>query len=136
MKRGPTVVLGLLIFLILAGGAYSLRARRNGIRFLPGRGQSDVPRAPVGVRIRVEVVNTTKVRGLGRRASQLLRDQGFDVVQVSSGAPLRDTTLVLDRSNHPAWATAVAQIMGPAARSEARTDSSRYLDVTVLLGSA
>ena len=46
------------------------------------------------------------------------------------------TTVVLDRSRHPAWAAVVAQVLGPAARSESRPDSSHYVDVTVLLGSA
>jgi len=76
-----------------------------------------------------------RTRGLARRATRVLRDQGFDVVEMSTGGPVRDTTLVLDRSGHPAWAATVAKLLGPAARSETRPDSSHYLDVTVLLGS-
>jgi hypothetical protein len=88
------------------------------------------------VRVRVQVVNTTRTRGLARRATRVLRDQGFDVVEMGTGGPTLDSTLVLDRSGHPAWAASVAKLLGPGARSEARPDSSHYLDITVLLGSS
>jgi hypothetical protein len=91
-------------------------------------------RAPEGVRVRVQVLNTTKTRGLARRATQLLRDRGFDVVEIGTVSPTVDTTVVLDLSGHPEWANAVAKVMTPA-RTRARRDSSRYLDVTVLVGS-
>ena len=91
-------------------------------------------RAPEGVRIRVQVLNATRTRGLARRATRLLRDRGFDVVEVGTSAEARDSTLVLDRSGHPEWAELVAEVMG--ARTEARPDSSRYLDVTVLIGAS
>lgn len=135
MKRGPLLLVGLLVFLVLAGGAYVVRSRR-GISSVVARHAADsTVRAPAGVRVRVQVINTTRTRGLARRATRVLRDQGFDVVEMSTGGPLRDTTLVLDRSGHPAWAASVATLLGPAARSETRPDSSHYLDVTVLLGS-
>jgi hypothetical protein len=95
--------------------------------------RADGPHAPADVRIRVQVLNTTKTRGLARRATRLLRDRGFDVVELGTTSPMIDTTLVLDRSGHPAWASTVAAILKPA-RAVARPDSSRYLDVTVLLG--
>jgi hypothetical protein len=85
------------------------------------------------VRIRVQVLNTTKTRGLARRATRLLRDQGFDVVEMGTTSPTIDTTLVLDRSAHPEWSAAVAKVLRPS-RTLSRPDSSRYLDVTVLLG--
>jgi hypothetical protein len=89
--------------------------------------------APEGVRIKVEVVNATRTRGLARRATLFLRDAGFDVVRFTTDTARRDTTLVLDRSGHPDWAARVAKALG-GARVESRPDSSRYLDVTVLLG--
>ena len=64
-----------------------------------------------------------------------LRDQGFDVVEVGTTKVLQDTTLVLDRSRHPEWARNIATSLG-AARVETRPDTSRYLDVTVLVGSS
>ena len=89
--------------------------------------------APAGVRIRVEVLNATRVRGLARRATMHLRDRGFDVVAVGTSRETRDTTVVLDRSGHPGWASLVARALG-GARVESAPDSSRYLDVTVLIG--
>lgn len=91
-------------------------------------------RAPDSVRIRVEVLNATKVRGLGRRATRWLRDGGFDVVYTGTSREQRDSTLVIDRGGHLQWARLVAARLG-GARVETRPDSSRYLDVTVLLGS-
>jgi hypothetical protein len=91
--------------------------------------------APAGVRIRVEVLNATRVRGLARRATMHLRDRGFDVVTVGTSREARDSTVVLDRSGHPDWAALVAKALGGARVDQAR-DSSRYLDVTVLIGAS
>ena len=94
----------------------------------------DVNAAP-DTRIRVEVLNATTTRGLARRATMQLRDRGLDVVQVGTSAEQRDSTLVLDRTGHPEWARKVADALGvEGARVESRPDTSRYLDVTVLLG--
>jgi len=114
-----------------------------GVSLWAGRGRGPGPRpfhatdvrAPEGTRIRVQVLNATRVRGLARRATLHLRDRGFDVVEVGTTQPARDSTLVLDRSNHPEWAALVARALG-ATRVESRPDTSRYLDVTVLLGGA
>jgi len=91
--------------------------------------------APEGTRIRVQVLNATRTRGLARRATRYLRDRGFDVVEVGTERDVRDSTLVLDRSGHPEWAQLVGRALG-GARVESRPDSSRYLDVTVLLGAS
>ncbi len=91
--------------------------------------------APEGTRIRVQVLNATRTRGLARRATRYLRDRGFDVVEVGTEREPRDSTLVLDRSGHPEWAQLVGRALG-GARVESRPDSSRYLDVTVLLGAS
>jgi hypothetical protein len=95
---------------------------------------AEAPRAPAGARIRVQVLNTTKTKGLARRATRLLRDRGFDVVEIGTVGPTIDTTVVLDLSGHPTWADAAAKVMAPA-RTRGRADSSRYLDITVLIGS-
>lgn len=89
--------------------------------------------APHGARIRVQVLNATSTRGLGRRATAFLRDRGFDVVDIGTAAQQRDSTVVLDRSGRGDWATLVARALGGAS-VEAHLDSSRYLDVTVLVG--
>jgi len=92
-------------------------------------------RAPRDTRIRVQVINATRTRGLARRATMHLRDRGFDVVETGTDSKTLDSTVVLDRSGHPEWARLVARALG-GARVEARPDSSRYLDVTVLLGAS
>ncbi len=89
--------------------------------------------APEGVRIKVEVLNATKSHGLARRATLYLRDRGFDVVLIGTTRGLQKETLVLDRSNHPAWAHLLARAM--RGRVESRPDTLRYLDATVLVGS-
>jgi hypothetical protein len=143
MKRGRIVVV-MLFGLILAGAGAAAGARRRHIAApsVPAAPNApsvtDAPspvRVPDSLRIRVQVLNATKTHGLARRATMLLRDRGLDVVEIGNLAETRDTTLVLDLSGHPEWAKRVAQIMG-AARIEARTDSSRYLDIAVVLGSA
>jgi hypothetical protein len=121
-------VLGIVVattFAATAATATSLAARRS---------PADVRNtAAASSRIRVQVLNATQTRGLARRAMLYLRDQGFDVVELGTASPTRDTSLVLDRSGHADYAKQVAAAMG-GARVEARADSSRYLDVTVLIG--
>jgi hypothetical protein len=134
VKRLRLAAIALLVLVVLGAATWVLHARqvvRSPLSsVLPG---GTGPRAPADVRIRVQVLNTTKTRGLARRATRLLRDRGFDVVELGTTTPMLDTTLVLDRSGHPAWASTVAEVLRPA-RAVARPDSSRYLDVTVLLG--
>jgi hypothetical protein len=124
-----------LVLVVLGAGAWVLRARRGTTApLLPLLGPTvDVPRAPDGVRIRVQVLNTTRTRGLARRATLLLRDRGFDVVEIGTVMALQESTVVIDRSGHPDWAAQAAKVMAPA-RVETRRDSSRYLDITVLVG--
>jgi hypothetical protein len=114
----------------VVGGALLLWWRMAGSDAVGARPR---PIVPEGVRIKVEVLNATKTRGLARRATFALRDAGFDVVRFTSDTTQRDTTLVLDRSGHEAWARLVVRALGTG-RVESRPDSSRYLDVTVLLG--
>ena len=121
---------------LLAIAALTTFAMRSGRVSSPGKGIfSREVRAPADTRIRVEVMNATKTRGLARRATAYLRDRGFDVVATGTSSESLDSTLVLDRSNHPEWAALVARALGNA-RVESRPDSSRYLDVTVLLGTS
>lgn len=86
-----------------------------------------------GERVRVEVLNATKVHGLARRATEYLRDRGFDVVASGTVHDQRDSTLIIDRTNHPVWAGRVARAFG-GARVQLAPDTSRYVDITVLLG--
>jgi hypothetical protein len=123
----------ILLALVLAGAGF-FAWKRYGTRPF---GAEPIPVAesmvPPGVRIKVEVLNATQVRGLARRATMFLRDRGFDVVDMGTSGEQRARTLVLDRSGHPEWAALVARALN--AQVEQRPDSSRYLDVTVLVGS-
>jgi hypothetical protein len=88
---------------------------------------------PDSVRIKVELLNASGERGMARRAMQYFRERGFDVVGVGNASERVDSSVVLDRSGHPEWARLAARAAG-VARIEARPDTSRYLDLTILLG--
>ncbi len=88
---------------------------------------------PAGAHVRVEVLNATDTKGLARRAMLALRSAGFDVVFFGNTTERSDTTRILDRSGHADWAALAARAMGPA-HIEEMPDSSRYLDLTVLVG--
>ena len=131
MKRRGLVVVAIAI---IVAGFGIVMAMRSGARPVAAPPAPQI-RAPDSARVRVQVLNGTKVRGLARRATQLLRDRGFDVVETGTISDSRDTTLVLDVSGHPDWANRVAKLFPPS-RVQARTDSSRYLDVVVVLGAS
>ena len=130
MKPRGVVVIAIAAAAAAFGVVMAVRSRRAGPPAAPPPAQV---RAPDSARVRVQVLNGTKVRGLARRATQLLRDRGFDVVETGTINDNRDTTLVLDVSGHPDWANRVAKLFPPS-RVQARPDSSRYLDVVVVLG--
>jgi hypothetical protein len=136
VKPGRLLVLAAVLAAAGWGGWRGWREYRAGAAVRPVE-LSDLDdstaRPPAGVRVRVQVLNATRTRGLARRAMFVLRDRGWDVVEIGTTAPPRDSTLVLDRSGHPEWAARVARALG-GARVESRPDSSRYLDVTILLG--
>jgi len=128
-RRYGRIILVLLILCVIGWIVWQIWAWRSGSKesYAP-----DDARAPEGVRIKVEVLNATKTKGLARRATLYLRDRGFDVVGSGNVSEQRITTIVYDRSSHPEWARLVARAMNAPVVS--RPDSSRYLDVTVLLG--
>ena len=125
--RVIAITAGVLVVIVVATALISRQV--TGTVF--GIGSAD--HAPSGVRIRVQVLNATSTRGLAQRATDHLRDRGFDVVEIGNNREKMDSTLVLDRSNHPDWALRVASAMG-GARVLERPDTSRYLDITVLIG--
>lgn len=88
---------------------------------------------PAGVRIRVQVLNATSTRGLARRATGYLRDRGFDVVDMATAPDTRDSTVVIDHSGNAEWARLVARAFGTVP-VQTSLESSRYLDVTVVIG--
>ena len=124
-----------ILLLVLA--ALGVLARARGIGGSAGRSARELftpdERAPDNVRIRVEILNATATPRLALSATRLLRDRGFDVVSIGNSPTRRDSTLVIDRTGHPEWSALVARIVGGAA-VEVRPDTSRYVDVSVLLG--
>lgn len=139
MKIGRWIVAALLVGVAGWGGTRAWRDRRPARPTVAASDPSaalvhdSLAQAPPGQRVRVQVVNATRVRGLARRATHWLRDRGFDVVEMGNAPEQLDTSLVLDRSGHAEWAQRAARAMG-GARIEARPDTSRYLDLTVLVG--
>ncbi len=137
-RRRRRVALFVLLVAAITGGVYRLRGSRTdtvGTAVEVARAVRPARVVPDTVRIKVEVLNATSTRGLGRLATAWLRDKGFDVVGTGTAptAERRDSTLVLDRSGHANWARLAAEAMG-GARVEARPDSLRYVDLTVLIG--
>lgn len=90
---------------------------------------------PQTVRIKIEVLNASGERGAARRAMLYLRDRGFDVVSVGNASQKLDSSVVLDRSGNAEWAALALRALG-GGRVEIKPDSSRYLDLTVLVGSS
>jgi len=126
-------LLGITAIVVIMLGVAGAMASRRMTGTIFGLGSPD--HAPVGARVRVQVLNATTSRGLAQRATDHLRDKGFDVVEIGTNREKMDSTLVLDRSNHPDWARRAAAAMG-GAQVLSRPDSSRYLDVTVLIGAS
>lgn len=126
----------ILLAVVVGGAGYYGWTRYERARSATGA-QPDAPadaKAPPNTRIKVEVLNATTTKGLARRATLFLRDRGFDVVAIGTAREQRETTLVIDRSNHPVWAQLIANAMGATVTS--RPDSSRYVDATVLVGAS
>lgn len=136
MRIGRWIALVVVLSLATAAAGEAWRNHQAQVADEPGDYADPAlnVRAPDSVRIRVEVLNASTVRGLARRAATFLRDRGFDVVYIGSSPVRSDSTLVLDRSGHPDWAALIATAMGGTAA--ARPDSSRYLDATVLVGAS
>jgi hypothetical protein len=134
-RRAARRIIVVLVIAIVAGGATIWTARHRA----PAAARPVVVlrpeiAPPPGTRVRVQVLNGTKTRGLARRATMLLRDHGFDVLETGTDVTARDTTIVYDLSGHADWAANVARLFDPA-RVISRRDTSRYLDVTVSIGS-
>jgi hypothetical protein len=131
-RTGPRygrIILALLLVVGIGWAAWRLSGGRG--NDLDNYAPADA-RAPEGTRIKVEVLNATRTKGLARRATLYLRDRGFDVVGSGTNIEPRASTVVYDRSSHPEWARLVARALNATAIT--RPDSSRYLDVTVILG--
>jgi len=90
--------------------------------------------APAG-RVRVQVLNATRTHGLARVATDVLRDRGFDVVEIGN-APRGfnpASSLVYDRVGNLETARHVADALG-IARVETKLDPTQMVEATVMLG--
>jgi len=144
-KRIAAIALGVVALVAVTAGVVRSRTSGGGgsVRQTPISRQTEPatssslhePRWVGGTRITVEVLNATKVRGLARRAALTLRDQGFDVVSTGTNRDSFDSTQVLDRTGHRDWALRAARDMG-GATVLVRPDSSRDVDLTVLIGAS
>lgn len=139
MTRRARRALALVVVLLGAGAAGYVLVRNGGEgAHAASAGRERVVDtsavAPEGVRIQVEVLNASTVRGLARRATGHLRDMGYDVVSSGNAGERHDSTVVLVRRGGREWAERIARAMGEGARVEERPDSLRYVDVTVLVG--
>lgn len=145
-KRGRIIVaIALVVLAGAAAGWFGMKTPTDATAKNSPAGESDatpVPvavtldssaRAPAGTRIRVRVLNTTSSRGLARRATFVLRDLGYDVVDFDSESGNRATTLILAHTARSDWAVRLQKAVG-AAGVESRPAASRYVDFTVLLG--
>jgi LytR cell envelope-related transcriptional attenuator len=83
---------------------------------------------------RVEILNGVSTGGLARDATELLRAAGYDVVYFGNAGKLREPhSIVLDRVGKPELARAIANQL-QITRVETRRDSTRLVEVTVILG--
>ena len=138
MERGPVtrgIAIGcaIIVIAVLMASASAVRQLMQKRHAAPRTDTVATLAAPPNSRIRVEVLNATPTRGLARRATRFLRDQGFDVVDMGTANEPVDTIVVIDRSGHPEMAKKVADAFG-GALMQMRPDTLRYLDVTVLVG--
>jgi hypothetical protein len=85
-------------------------------------------------RIRVEVLNAGGIRGMAARARDELRSAGFDVVFYGNAATFDEAeTRVVARTGSLESARAVMEALGVGV-VESSPDTTRFVDVTVLLG--
>ncbi len=129
--KGRWIALG-LAGLLLAGGTWWWMGRPAGAGGAVARVERVVPET---LRIRVELLNAAGTRGLARRATSVFRDAGFDVVGSGNWSERLDSSVVLVRTGRADWGDLAARVLG-GARVEARPDTSRYVDLTVLLGTS
>ncbi|MES2305941.1 MAG: LytR C-terminal domain-containing protein [Gemmatimonadota bacterium] len=91
---------------------------------------------PLAHRVEVEVLNSGGVIGAGRAGMLLLRRAGLDVVYLGNADSAhrgRDRNQVLVRRNDTAGVGRIVEALGDAEVIR-QMDSSRMVDVTVLLG--
>ena len=128
-----TVRVVLIFVVVLAAGALVGSAITQ---WRPAETPPDSVSRPVdfGDRVRVEILNAGGRPDMARRAMDILRSRGFDVVYFGNAESFgHDTSRVLDRVGRVDAARAVADALG-IELVESEVDENLYLDVTVRLG--
>lgn len=129
------VVLGVATLAVVAGGVWGTRHFRRAAG-APVVVTGDTTRAPRDQRVLVEVLNSSGIIGLAKRATFLLRDRGFDVVAFGNDPKgRRGETLIMDYTNKPEAADRLARVLGGAKIERGKDSLERGLDLTVKLGS-
>ena len=83
----------------------------------------------------VEVLNGCGQRGIGDRASELLSDQGFDVMFVGNADDFQyDRTLIVDRTGDLSKANAIRDVLG-VGQVISQLSSATYVEATLVVGS-
>ena len=128
-----TLRVALVFLVVLAAGALVGSAITQ---WRPGGTPADSVARPMdfGTRVRVEILNAGGRPDMARRATDILRSRGFDVVYFGNAESFgQDTSRVLDRVGRVDAARAVADALGIEV-VESRMDENLYLDITVRLG--
>jgi hypothetical protein len=138
-RRGTIILVMVAVVAIVATAAWWVSTRGNDVPVSTAEAVAQLDpdaRAPEGVRVRVRVLNTTTTRGLARRVTNYVRDLGFDVVEYGNGDSddKRAVTTVVVHTGNMDWARRLAKGLETDS-IESVPDSSRYVDLTVLIGS-
>ena len=123
----------LAVLAFIASFVFGLgRGKRQGPA--PAPAATTLPIAVPDSRVRVEVLNGSRKPGLARVATDKLRDAGYDVVFLGNAPNAAKTSVVIDRVGKRELADKIAKVL---AITPVRTerDTTRYLEVTVILGS-
>jgi hypothetical protein len=130
--HNPGRAIVLVVLGLAAGGYVGAKLSRYDVP-IPEAVRKAIPE-PGAAGTRVEVLNAGGREGMAQLATDQLRDRGFDVVYFGNEQPFgRETSEVVARTDDSVSARAVGRSLGiPAFRVE--PDSSRYVDVTVILG--
>ena len=137
-KRAGWAIVGLLVAVLAGSGVAWWRLRDTPV-VTAAQGTMAVmsdsaARAPTDTRVRVRVLNASGTRGYARRATLELRDRGFDVVEYDTEQGKgRSGTLIVSHTGHQDWAERLQRAFGTGTL-EARSDSLRYVDLTVFVG--
>lgn len=123
----PVIVAPAVLVVLVAGIVLLLRDQPRSATAYPVPGED-------GPHIEVEVLNGTRVDGLARETTRLLRRRGIDVVYFGSGAgPDRDSTELVVRRGDSTTAIRVREILR-VGRVVYDPDPRLSVDVSVLLG--